>query len=308
MSRYAHARAVILAGGEGKRLRSLTRLICGDNRPKQFCPIFGSETLLGHTRQRVARAVSPERTLFAVLKAHEDLYSDELKDVSRGQIVVQPDNKGTAAAITYSLLRILQTDGDALAAFFPADHYYADESPFITAVDSALGIAQDHADSLVLLGAEPQSPEVEYGWIEPGDSVECSNGAELSSVNRFWEKPALQAARELLRRGCLWNTFVMVGRAKTFLEILKSTVPNLLRAFDPIADLCENESEAQAVRRLYKTLVPVDFSQQVLPASTDRLIVLRLRDAGWSDLGKPERVFATLARAGIEPQWATALQ
>jgi mannose-1-phosphate guanylyltransferase len=51
MSRYAHARAVILAGGEGKRLRSLTRLISGDNRPKQFCPIFGGETLLGHTRR-----------------------------------------------------------------------------------------------------------------------------------------------------------------------------------------------------------------------------------------------------------------
>ena len=85
-------------------------------------------------------------------------------------------------------------------------------------------------------------------------------------------------------------------------------MPNLLRAFDPIADLANIESEAKAVRRLYKTLVPVDFSQQVLSASTDRLIVLRLRDAGWSDLGKPERVFATLARAGIEPQWAAALQ
>src|SRR5260370_1151683 len=35
--------AVILAGGDGTRLRSLTRAIAGDDRPKQFCPILGSE-------------------------------------------------------------------------------------------------------------------------------------------------------------------------------------------------------------------------------------------------------------------------
>jgi hypothetical protein len=32
-----HAWAVILAGGDGVRLRSLTRGITGDDRPKQFC-------------------------------------------------------------------------------------------------------------------------------------------------------------------------------------------------------------------------------------------------------------------------------
>src|SRR3990172_10013989 len=31
---------IILAGGDGTRLRSLTRTITGDDRPKQFCPIL----------------------------------------------------------------------------------------------------------------------------------------------------------------------------------------------------------------------------------------------------------------------------
>jgi hypothetical protein len=34
-----HAWAVILAGGDGTRLSSFTRLITGDDRPKQFCPL-----------------------------------------------------------------------------------------------------------------------------------------------------------------------------------------------------------------------------------------------------------------------------
>ena len=38
--------AVILAGGDGTRLKSLTRHIAGDERPKQFCSVLGHGTLL----------------------------------------------------------------------------------------------------------------------------------------------------------------------------------------------------------------------------------------------------------------------
>ena len=49
-----HRWGVILAGGDGKRLLPLTRRIAGDDRPKQFCSVFGNETLLDQTRKRVA--------------------------------------------------------------------------------------------------------------------------------------------------------------------------------------------------------------------------------------------------------------
>lgn len=38
--------AIIRAGGDGTRLRDLTRRIAGDDRPKQFCPLLGEETHL----------------------------------------------------------------------------------------------------------------------------------------------------------------------------------------------------------------------------------------------------------------------
>src|ERR1700742_3815999 len=50
-SRQRHLWAVLLAGGDGVRLRGLTAKIVGDHRPKQFCPITGADTLLSQTRR-----------------------------------------------------------------------------------------------------------------------------------------------------------------------------------------------------------------------------------------------------------------
>src|SRR5207245_6613790 len=66
--------AVILAGGDGTRLQSLTRTITGDDRPKQFVPFIGGSTLLDQTRRRVALSVLPRRTLFVVTEKHQRFY------------------------------------------------------------------------------------------------------------------------------------------------------------------------------------------------------------------------------------------
>jgi mannose-1-phosphate guanylyltransferase len=65
---------IILAGGEGLRVRALTRALAGDDRPKQFCHLVGGETLLDQTRRRAARLVAPASTVVVVMRAHERFY------------------------------------------------------------------------------------------------------------------------------------------------------------------------------------------------------------------------------------------
>ena len=73
--------AVILAGGEGSRLKSLTRAIAGDERPKQFCPILDDRTLLEETRNRVALKIKAEDTFFSLTQKHEPFYKHSLWNV-----------------------------------------------------------------------------------------------------------------------------------------------------------------------------------------------------------------------------------
>jgi mannose-1-phosphate guanylyltransferase len=156
-----------------------------------------------------------------------------------------------------------------------------------------------HAGAL-LVGAEARDPEVEYGWIEPGPAISSASPADLSRVNRFREKPSLPIARELLRRGCLWNTFVTIGQAGAFLELLCAEIPDVM--FRMAAALTDNDLDPA-----YREVRAADFSRDVLAPQPHRLLVLRDAASGWTDLGNPARVFDTLVRHSIEPAWLTRI-
>src|SRR5580700_2930559 len=111
--------AVLLAGGDGTRLRDLTVRIAGDDRPKQFCPIVGTESLLRQTRARLDPLFSGDRQAFVVSYAHERYYSKELADAKDSRVIAQPMNRGTAVGIIVALVQIIQADPDAVVGLFP---------------------------------------------------------------------------------------------------------------------------------------------------------------------------------------------
>ena len=219
---------------------------------------------------------------------------------------MQPSNKGTTAAIIYSLRRIISLAGDPIVGFFPTDHHYSREMRFAAAVRLATKVVMSRPDTLVLLGASAEHPEVEYGWIEPSERFDHRFTRSLLCVNRFWEKPAPHVAQALFARGCLWNTFVMIGRVSAFLEVLQAAVPGMVRTLAADRHLSASELVSANADQAYAALTPGDFSQkQVLSVSTERLAVLRLGNVGWSDLGTYQRACHDRngTRSGLRSHW-----
>ncbi len=293
---------IVLAGGDGVRLKPLTEFISGDDRPKQFCTLYGGKSLLEHARARAERMVSPEKVLFSLTRSHEPFYASALADCP-AQRVVQPRNRGTAPAIVSSLMLIARTDPQASVVLYPSDHYYSDEDAIDHAVEEAFSLARWEPDSVAIVGALPHGPEVDYGWIETGPPV--LGRADTFRIHAFHEKPPVGLARLLFERGSLWNTFVMVGRVLAFLEMVCSAMPGVLSAFQQFP-ACRNSREEQLIPdALYSRIPHADFSRQVLSLEARRLLVQRLEAVTWSDLGDCDRALHALAGCGLEPAWAS---
>ena len=217
--------ALILAGGDGTRLRALTRQIAGDPRPKQFCPLLDGETLLDRTRRRVDLLTRPDRQVVIVTRPHEPYFRPLITDLAPDRLVVQPDNRGTGPGLLYPLMRIADLAGDVPVAVFPSDHFVDDDAAFVRAVAGAVDALAAAPQRVILLGIEAASPETEYGWIEPADRT--GESESVLPIRRFWEKPAPELAASLLSRGCLWNSFVMVGRVPAFIDLIAAGAPEL---------------------------------------------------------------------------------
>ena len=65
-----HVWAVLLAGGDGTRLRSLTQKITSNARPKQFCRLFGDKSLLVPTQERLQPLFRRDRMMFVISPGH----------------------------------------------------------------------------------------------------------------------------------------------------------------------------------------------------------------------------------------------
>ena len=243
------------------------------------------------------------RTLLVLTRTHEAFYADEVAGIPSSRLLIQPTNQGTAPAILYSLLRLREMDPEGVVAFFPSDHHFSDDEAFVGHIDSAYVAAASRSDVVVLLGIPPETPEVEYGWIEPGIPLGAPVPESVCRVNRFWETPHGTLAAELMERGCLWNSFVMVGHVRAFLNLIRQALPRLIEAFESIRTWLFTAHERTALNELYSSISATSFSQEVLSVRPSDLAVLRATGLGWSDLGEPGRVRSVLERTGVQEKW-----
>jgi mannose-1-phosphate guanylyltransferase len=299
--------AIVLAGGEGMRLRPLVRQILGDNRPKQYVRLLGTRTLLRQTLDRIGLAIPEVRTLVVTVRQHAGYISEEFAAAPRPTILAQPFDRGTAAGVLYPAHWIAWRNPEAIVAVFPSDHFLMGETTFMAHVAEVAAWVEKNPDRLVLLGAQPTSPEVEYGWIEPAERLDDLSTGPIRAVRQFWEKPAVARARACMTAGHLWNTSIMIGKVAALVQAGCQALPELSDRLARIEPFAGTPEEPDAVRQAYELMPKLNFSRTVLEACPETLAVSRLPRIVWSDLGSPHRVMEALTRMRIRPEWAPSL-
>ncbi|MHC5211701.1 MAG: sugar phosphate nucleotidyltransferase [Planctomycetota bacterium] len=288
-SSRGHRWALVLAGGDGRRLEGLTRA-GGQPIPKQFCSFCSDRSLLGDTLARARRQLPVDHVVVVVAEQHRCWWERDLTEVPPENVVVQPMNRGTAAGLLTGALRIAHHDREASTIVMPSDHFVRDEDVLDHTLDGVFAEAERWRQSVVLLGITPDEPDTGYGWIVPGEM----SASRSAPVRTFVEKPERALAERLMRAGALWNSFLLAARVEVLLELYDQTLPWMmwLFRFGPRGP----RREEAWYRDIYGGLPSKDVSRDILERCTDRLRVARAPHMGWSDLGTPERLARCLAR------------
>lgn len=271
--------ALILAAGDGPRVRSLREPATGARIPRQFCAFGGEVSLLQRTLRRAGTMVDSGRIAAVVNRAHRRWWTPELAGLSRDRIVVEPRGRGTAMGTLLPLLHIARRDPTTHVVILPTNHGVVDEARLRVAISRAFGVADD--DAVILLGMTPERAEPSVGYIVPSGP-----SRELTPIARFVDKPPPTAARTLVEAGALWNSSIFVGRVHAFLELFEATLPELLSGLRRLVD--NPHPDGVDLEDFYEYVPSRDLSRDVLEPGIARLRVLRVPRCGWVDLGAPE--------------------
>lgn len=275
---------VILCGGSGTRLWPLSR----QHYPKQFLKLVGDSTLF---QQSVSRAIALENNhiqieeiLIITNENHRFLVLeqlDELKLKTPVRILLEPEPKNTAPALTLAALAAEDFNPDSVLVVTPADHYVKDLYQFTQAMHAAISAVQEKV--IVMLGINPTRPDTGFGYIHyEGDSV-------VKNVLTFKEKPELKAAQQMIERGQhAWNGGMFILQPKTWLNAIEQ---NNAEIFKTVKNAWHNKHKDQWFERsdaeLFKQSPSDSIDYAVMEKAKELGVDLKLvvLDAGWSDLG-----------------------
>jgi mannose-1-phosphate guanylyltransferase / mannose-6-phosphate isomerase len=229
---------VILCGGSGTRLWPLSR----QHYPKQFLNFFDDKSLF---QQCVDRALDLEKNhyqieeiLIVTNESHRFLVLeqvDELQIKVPIRILLEPESKNTAPALTLAALVAQERNQDSILVVTPADHYVKDTVQFTLAIHEAIAEVSDTV--IITLGIKPTSPNTGFGYIQYDEGEK-----RVKDVLKFIEKPKLKIAQKMIHQGShAWNSGIFVQSKKAtwictlgYLMLLKK-LPMIVGFTDPMS-------------------------------------------------------------------------
>jgi mannose-1-phosphate guanylyltransferase len=281
-----------LAGGDGVRLAEYVQRRFGRRIPKQYCCLLGNRSMLQHTLDRMNKLTPASRTLTVIGTHHGEIAAPQLIDRC-DHVFRQPSSRDTGLALYVAIAMIKRWTPNAVITITPTDHYISPSARYVEQVRAARGVAARMRDKVIILGATPNEPDPELGYLTLGDPL--ADVPSVKSVKGFVEKPSVALATALNAQGALWNTMVTCGTVDALWELGRATDARLIDILESFVPLVGTPDEDDAIEYIYRALLPISFSRDMLERAPKRLAAMELEGVEWSDWGRPERIETVLA-------------
>lgn len=290
-------RPIILAGGSGSRLWPASR----QSHPKQLLALTGQNSLLQETatRLRGLKGVRVADPVVVTNEEHRFIVVDQLEavGVAAARVIVEPLGRNTAPALTVAALTASEWDDDPVLLAMPSDHIIENLSAFHVAVSE--GMKRAEAGMLVTFGIVPERPETGYGYIRVGRPVPGAMTAR--ELVGFEEKPDLETAQTFITEGDrLWNSGLFMMRRSVWLAAIDKHRPAISAACRQAATEARTEGLFVYLDKSAFSACPsesIDYAvMEELGSSSDAQAAVVPLDAGWSDVGTWQAIWAASPR------------
>ncbi len=274
--------ALIMAGGVGSRFWPRSR----EKSPKQLLKIFGDDTMIQATVQRISKLVAIEDIFIITNDIQKEEMLKQLPNINPENILTEPFGRNTAACIGLATLFLKKKSSDAITIVLPADHLVHDEELFVANLREAAKFAYQEK-ALVTIGIQPTRPETGYGYIQIKDNKSSSS---IFPVASFAEKPNYATAIRFLESGeFYWNSGMFIWRIDSILEEIHTFMPELFFGLEKIEQSIGTEAYSQLVNEVYKQLKSISIDYGIMEKS--RRVYLIKSTFRWSDVGSWEEVY-----------------
>lgn len=213
---------VILSGGAGTRLWPLSR----EMHPKQFLPLISENSLIQNTLNRLNQFIN-NPPIVLCNEHHRFMVAEQLRQIecNNATIVLEPESRNTAPAITLAALIAEQEYSNAILLVLPSDHFIEDQDLFLQTIYAAKLLAFEN--HILTLGIKPHKPETSYGYIKVSEQLSESCGYK---IGKFIEKPDLPTAQNFFNSGeYFWNSGIFIFQPKTYLNEVKKYAPDIFK-------------------------------------------------------------------------------
>lgn len=268
--------AILMAGGVGSRFWPVST----QDFPKQFHDMLGTgDTLIQKTFHRLARLIPPENIFILTNERYNDLVFQQLPEVTKRQVVLEPAMRNTAPCILYAALKIQKENPDAIMIVAPSDHWIENEGAFTKNVQQAFDFCESN-DALMTLGITPTFPNTGYGYIE----FDKSSKQDIKPVHQFREKPDYETAKSFLAQGnFLWNAGIFMWSVKSVVSAFKSHQPNLYTLFEKGVQVYNTNQEDAFIKENYGKAENISVDYALMENSKNVFVIPATFD--WNDLG-----------------------
>lgn len=267
---------VIMAGGSGTRLWPLSN----KKVPKQFLKLTDNDkTMIQLTVDRVNKLVDDEDIFVVTTNDYKELVYEQLPNIKKENIIVQPLNRNTAPCVAYVSKVIEKKYTDANVVVLASDHNIKNTKLLIDCIEVGINNLTDN--NITTIGIVPNRIETGYGYIKLAEKIDNIN---MYNVEKFVEKPDFNTAKKYYESGdYLWNSGMFMWRNSFILECINKFVPKIYEGITKIVNNIGEKNFDTIVYNEFEKMESISIDYAVME-KVDNINVIP-GNFGWDDVG-----------------------